>query len=91
MIEHRRTRGIPSAKALGQVSLLGILGGVASEAFYKQIESLSTAVLDFKCVERDGKIESWFRARAVRGKRFDSRWHQLQLQDNGEVKIGAAQ
>ena len=77
MIEHRRTRGLPSARGLGQVSLLGILAGVASEAFYKQIESLSTGVLDFKCQEREGKIESCFRMRVVQGKRFDLRWHRL--------------
>ncbi len=45
--------------------------------------------MDFKTEEKEGKMENSLRIRVMRGKRFDSRWHQLQLHDNGEVRVVA--
>lgn len=87
IIEFWRTRGIPQSRASESVSLNSLLKGAASESFYKQFEALCDGIVDLKSEEREGIIENSLRVRTIRGKKYDSKWHKLELGDNGEVAV----
>ena len=86
-IDNWRTRHRPHTGVQEVVVINALMKGVASDPFTKQFESLSDGILDFKIQEKEGQIEQLFRVRAMRGRSYDSRWHQLQILQNGEVTL----
>ena len=62
------------------------MSGITSESFYKQYVALCDGIIDFKTQEKEG-LEHLVRVRLMRGKNCDSRWHKLQILDNGEVRL----
>jgi KaiC/GvpD/RAD55 family RecA-like ATPase len=62
-----------------------VVAGVWSDSFYKQFETQSDGVIDFKTEEEEGQLENYVRVRSIRGKSCDSRWRHLHLSATGEV------
>ena len=87
IIEFIRTRGLPITRATEGVAFAPLLKGVASDAFYTQYESLLDAIIELRTKEKEDEIQNQLRVRAVRGKKFDSKWHTLKLQENREVTL----
>jgi KaiC/GvpD/RAD55 family RecA-like ATPase len=85
VIEFERTRGLPITRSTEAIVLLAFLKGVLSDAFYRQVEALNDGIIELKTQEKEGGIEHKLRVRAIRGKKFDSKWHTLRLQETGEV------
>lgn len=85
IVDWLRTRAIPDTKASGGLWMYSLLTGVASDSFYRQCESLSDGIIDFRGEEREGRIEQLVRVRPLRGKSFDSRWRKIRMLDTSEV------
>ena len=86
MIDFWRTRFVGLSRARETIMFHSLVAGVYSEAFYRQFEALCDGIIDFKSQEQAGQIEHSVRARAMRGRSFDSRWRRLKL-INGEVSL----
>ena len=55
------------AAAYEQVAIFSVLRGIASDAFYKQFESLTNGVIDLRTKENEKRMENFVRVRAMRG------------------------
>ena len=87
IIDFWRTRYIPYSRARECVNIYSLLTNVASTSFYKQYESLSDGIIDFKSEERENELQHYVRIRSLRGRGCDSRWRKLRLSDNGEATL----
>jgi class 3 adenylate cyclase len=85
-----RTGALPAIRARESPHFLAFVKGVASESFYTKFEAECDGIIDVKAQEEGGRIENYLRVRTLRGKRFDSRWHRIELGDNGEVVLEVA-
>ncbi|MFZ0892559.1 MAG: adenylate/guanylate cyclase domain-containing protein [Thermoplasmata archaeon] len=66
---------------------LGFVKGIASDTFYTKFEALCDGIIDVKSESEGGQIAHYIRIRMIRGKVCDTRWHRMQLLDNGEVVL----
>ncbi len=82
-----QTRVFPLTRILDLSVFMSVVSGVWSESFYKQFETQSDGVIDFKTEEEEGQLENFVRVRSIRGKSCDSRWRHLRLESSGEVTL----
>ena len=88
VLEYKRTRWIPYARARDITEIAALTIDTASQAFYREFESFSDGIFDFRSREEDGRMEHYARLRILRGKNCDTSWRPLRVTDNGEVKLG---
>jgi KaiC/GvpD/RAD55 family RecA-like ATPase len=82
-----RTRMPIMVKARETTFITPIMSGIASEAFYRQFAAVFDGIIDFKSEEVSGQVEHFVRVRLMRQRKYDSRWHKLQLMDSREVAL----
>jgi KaiC/GvpD/RAD55 family RecA-like ATPase len=87
ILNYWRTRMVPGARRLQTAFLNALLVQVHSDSFYRQFESLCDGILDFRSRENGNRLVHEARVRIIRGRAYDSRWRQLELIGNGEVRI----
>jgi adenylate cyclase len=85
-----RTTFVPMAKARELLIMHALVKGVASDSFYRKTEAMADAVIDISAKEEGGRLENYVRLRVLRGMRFDSGWHRIELTSSGDVAVEAA-
>lgn len=66
---------------------LAFVKRAASDVFYTKFEALCDGIIDVKAQEEGGRIENYIRVRTLRGKKFDSSWHSIQISSDGLVSL----
>lgn len=84
-----RTFFIPWGKERELITLNAFVVGFATNSFYKKIEALYDGIIDFATRKDAGGVENVVRVRALRGRRFDSNWRQLNLVGVGNVELAS--
>ena len=87
VIDYFHTRIIPITHVRDSIAVNSFLVGSASASFIKQLESLYDVIVDFRSEEKEDRIRHYVRGRLMRGRSYDSRWHQLNVLENEEVEL----
>ncbi len=90
MVDVWRTAIVPMMRVKQVATFHTFVRGSASTEFFTKFEALCDGVVDLEAKEEGGRIENCIRIRILRGKKFDSRWHRLELMDNGMVAVEVA-
>ena len=86
-VEFVRTRMIPIASLWKSTGITGIIRGIHSDWAYKNLEAACDGVVDIRLDETTEEARSMMRIRSMRSVGFDSRWHQLEVGENNEVRL----
>ena len=81
------TRLNPYERKMKRIELQGVVRGVHSESFYRRMESASDGVIEVRLMERGEEVKNLLRVRSIKGQPHDSRWHEIQVEPNGEATI----
>jgi class 3 adenylate cyclase len=88
MVDKWRTGILPySVRARETPHFLAFAKGVASASFYSQFEASCDGIIELKAQEEAGGFVNSIRIRILRGKKFDSRWHRIELTDDGQIVL----
>jgi KaiC/GvpD/RAD55 family RecA-like ATPase len=87
VLDFWRTRHFPFSRLTKEITIYSMLKGTVSETFLSQVETISDGIIDFKREDKEGEVVQLFRVRRMRGRKFNSRWQQLNVSETGEVTI----
>jgi class 3 adenylate cyclase len=88
MVDKWRTGILPySVRDRETPHFLAFAKGVASESFHSQFEAVCDGIIELKAQEEAGGFKNYIRIRILRGKKFDSRWHRIELTDDRQIVL----
>jgi len=87
LIEFFLARFVPAPWKGSGVSISGIMRGVHSDWFYRQLEAQVDGIVDFRLDESGEEPNNLMRIRNMRSLKFHSQWHHLTVTENFEVAV----
>lgn len=81
------SRENPNLRRAKRVFFGGIVRDIHTESLYKRLESDVDGVIDLRVMERDEEAKNFLRIRSLKGQRHDARWHEIQIERNGEASL----
>lgn len=81
--------GVESTRRWNLLMFNSFCVGIASDAFYKKLETIADMIIDIRAKEtRSGESRDFIRVRTLRGSRLpDSKWKRFDIEDNGRVAL----
>jgi KaiC/GvpD/RAD55 family RecA-like ATPase len=81
------SRNNPSHRRAKRITFEGFVRDIHTESFYKRLESDVDGVIDLRVMERGEEVKNLLRVRSLKGQRHDTRWHEVQIERNGEAAL----
>jgi KaiC/GvpD/RAD55 family RecA-like ATPase len=88
-VEFMESRVFPEERRRKSITLQALARGLHTDWLYKRMEGAMDAVIDLQVMEREGEIKNMLRIRSLRDQPHDTRWHELQINSNGEASLVA--
>ncbi len=85
--EYALSRMIPAAAMRKETAIRGIISGIHSDWFYRNLEASVDGIIDFKLDDSVEEPRNLIRIRNMRNVGFDGRWHPLKIDENFEVTL----
>lgn len=85
--EHFRTHTVPFVRHLQLAAIHSVAAGIFSDSFYRQFESFSDGIFDFRSQDTGDQIKHSMRLRVARGAGHDSSWKTLEVSAEAEVHV----
>lgn len=82
-----RTAFIPWGRSREMITLNAIVPRIASDAFYRKLESLYDGIIDLTSREGESGLEHYVRIRSLHGAVFDSSWQRFTVGKAGEIVV----
>jgi KaiC/GvpD/RAD55 family RecA-like ATPase len=86
-LEFVTARVFPNERRARRIRIGGIVRGVQDDSFYRRLEDASDGIIDLRVVERDDETKNLFRMRSLKGRKHDTRWHEVRIKSNEEASF----
>jgi hypothetical protein len=80
LLEWYESRVCPELRRVRRITIVGLSRGIHSDWFYNRFEGFSDGVR-----EHEEDIKNFLRVRNLRGQPHDSRWHEIEIKENGKA------
>jgi KaiC/GvpD/RAD55 family RecA-like ATPase len=87
LLEWYESRVCPELRRVKRITMVGLSRGIHSDWFYNRFEGFTDGVIDIQLREHEEEIKNFLRVRNLRGQPHNSKWHEIEIKENGEAVL----